>query len=198
MTATSVALNERIDQTFQPLHAPTGYAEPLRHFLYRRHRRCDHRASRMLHGFTVLWRPSTRQCQGSDIPVPASVVAYLLTYTKEVLPKIAGHVTPETPLFWSKWSRRVVGRTMQPMTGKNLWRLTKYYGRSIGVPELKPHDLRHGVAMEMYGEHGDLDTLMAEQRPDLFGDEGESDVERGDENRAACLRTVPGFRSERP
>ena len=37
------------------------------------------------------------------------------------------------------------------MTGKNLWRLTKFYGRAIGVPELKPHDLRHGVAIEMYG-----------------------------------------------
>ena len=104
-----------------------------------------------------------------DIPVPGSVVAYLLTYTKEVLPRIAGHVTPETPLFWSKWGRRVVGRTMQPMTGKNLWRLTKYYGGAIGVPQLKPHDLRHGVAMEMYGEHGDLEkvrALLGHQRTD--------------------------------
>lgn len=47
------------------------------------------------------------------------------------------------------------------MTGKNLWRLTKYYGRAIGVPELKPHDLRHGVAMEMYAEHGDLEKVRA-------------------------------------
>jgi len=45
--------------------------------------------------------------------------------------------------------------------GKNLWRLTKYYGRAIGVPELKPHDLRHGVAMEMYREHGDLEKIRA-------------------------------------
>jgi hypothetical protein len=45
-----------------------------------------------------------------DIPVPESVIAYLLTYTKEVLPNIAGPVTSETPLFWSKWRRRVVGR----------------------------------------------------------------------------------------
>jgi site-specific recombinase XerC len=29
------------------------------------------------------------------------------------------------------------------------------------VPELKPHDLRHGVAMEMYGEHGDLEKVRA-------------------------------------
>jgi site-specific recombinase XerD len=70
-----------------------------------------------------------------DIPPPESLVAYLLTY--------------------------VVGRTMQPMTGKNLWRLTKFYDRSIGVPGLKPHDLRHGVAMEMYGEHGDLEKVRA-------------------------------------
>src|SRR2546426_4457907 len=26
------------------------------------------------------------------------------------------------------------------MTGKNLWRLTKFYGRLIGVPALKPRD----------------------------------------------------------
>src|SRR5262249_592710 len=37
-----------------------------------------------------------------------------------------------------------------PMTGKNLWRLCKTYGRQIGYPQLKPHDLRHGVAMEVY------------------------------------------------
>ena len=96
-----------------------------------------------------------------DIPVPESVIAYLLTYTKEVLPSIAGKVTPETALFWSTWGRRVVGRTRQPMTGKNLWRLTKFYGRAIGVPEFKPHDLRHGVAMEMYGKHGDLEKVRA-------------------------------------
>jgi len=104
------------------------------------------------------------------------------------------------------------------MTGKNLRRLTKYYGRSIGVPELKPHDLRHGVAMEMYGEHGDLEkvrALLGHQRIDttqiyasirptqlklggVLRREGESDVERGDENCAACLRRVPRCRSERP
>jgi len=45
------------------------------------------------------------------------------------------------------------------MTGKNLWRLTKFYGRLIGVSALKPRDLRHGVAMEMYGKHGDLEKV---------------------------------------
>jgi len=28
------------------------------------------------------------------------------------------------------------------MTGKNIWRLCKVYGRLIGYPMLKPHDLR--------------------------------------------------------
>jgi hypothetical protein len=41
---------------------------------------------------------------------------------------------------------------MQPMNGKNLWRLTEFYGRLIGVPELKPHDLSHGVAMDAFAE----------------------------------------------
>jgi integrase len=47
----------------------------------------------------------------------------------------------------------------QPMTGKNLWRLCKTYGRLIGYPQLKPHDLRHGVAMEVYEQHGDLEQV---------------------------------------
>jgi site-specific recombinase XerD len=35
------------------------------------------------------------------------------------------------------------------MTGKNIWRVCKVYGRRIGCPQLKPHDLRHSVAMEV-------------------------------------------------
>ena len=45
------------------------------------------------------------------------------------------------------------------MTGKNLWRLCKTYGRLIGCPQLKPHDLRHGVATEVYEQHGDLEQV---------------------------------------
>jgi integrase len=40
-----------------------------------------------------------------------------------------------------------------------LWRLCKTYGRLIGYPQLKPHDLRHGVAMEVYEQHGDLEQV---------------------------------------
>jgi integrase len=52
--------------------------------------------------------------------------------------------------------RRTGGKTRAPMTGKNIWRLCKVYGRLIGCPELKPHDLRHGVAMELLEQHHGL------------------------------------------
>ena len=48
-----------------------------------------------------------------------------------------------------------------PMTGKNIWRLCKVYGRLIGCPTLKPHDLRHGVAMEVLEQHHDLEEVRA-------------------------------------
>jgi len=35
------------------------------------------------------------------------------------------------------------------------------YGRMIGYPELKPHDLRHGVAMEVLEQHHDLEQVRA-------------------------------------
>jgi len=47
------------------------------------------------------------------------------------------------------------------MVGKNIWRLCKVYGRIIGYPELKPHDLRHGVAMEVLEQHHDLEQVRA-------------------------------------
>ena len=40
------------------------------------------------------------------------------------------------------------------MTGKNIWRLCKVY-------ELEPHDLRHGVAMEVLEQHHDLEQVRA-------------------------------------
>jgi len=47
------------------------------------------------------------------------------------------------------------------MTGQNIWRLCKVYGRMIAYPELKPHDLRHGVAMEVLEQHHDFDQVRA-------------------------------------
>ncbi len=70
-------------------------------------------------------------------------------------------IGPETPLFWSTWGRRIVGKTRAPMTGKNIWRLCKVYGRFIGYPTLKPYDLRHSVAMEVLEQHHDLEEVRA-------------------------------------
>ena len=96
-----------------------------------------------------------------DIPLPAAVMAFLEAYVERVLKREVEPVGPETPLFWSTWGRRAVGKTRAPMTGKNIWRLCKVYGRIIGYPELKPHDLRHGVAMEVLEQHHDLEEVRA-------------------------------------
>jgi len=96
-----------------------------------------------------------------DIPLPAAVMQFLQVYVERVLGAVVERVDPETPLFWSTWGRRGVGTTRAPMTGKNIWRLCKVYGRIIGYPELKPHDLRHGVAMEVLEQHHDLEEVRA-------------------------------------
>jgi site-specific recombinase XerD len=96
-----------------------------------------------------------------DIPVPSAVMTFLDAYVERVLSKEVEAVGPETPLFWSTWGRRAVGKTRAPMTGKNIWRLCKVYGQMIGYPELKPHDLRHGVAMEVLEQHHDLEEVRA-------------------------------------
>jgi site-specific recombinase XerD len=96
-----------------------------------------------------------------DIPLPESVMRYLHTYLEQiVVPKI-GLLIPEMPLFWSTWGKRGVGTHRSPMTGKNIWRLCKVYGRLMGYPMLKPHDLRHGVAVEVLERHHDLEQVRA-------------------------------------
>src|SRR5260370_6124696 len=91
-----------------------------------------------------------------DIPLPSAVARYLEEYVEHVLGKAMDTVTPETPLFWSTWGRRSGGKTRAPMTGQNVWRLCKVYWRLIGYPMLKPHDLPHGVALEVLEQHHDL------------------------------------------
>jgi site-specific recombinase XerD len=71
-----------------------------------------------------------------DVPLPAVVMRFLHVYVQGVLTAELGKVTPETPLFWSSWRRRAVGKMRAPMTGKNIWRLCKVYGRRIGHPKL--------------------------------------------------------------
>lgn len=94
-----------------------------------------------------------------DIPLPAAVMQYLDSYVSQYLPSEVEEVKPDTPLFWSTYGRRHQGMVLQPMKGKNLWRLCKTYGRLISYPMLKPHDIRHGVAMEVYEEHHDLEQV---------------------------------------
>jgi Phage integrase family len=79
-----------------------------------------------------------------DIPLPAVVTQFLRSYVDRVVTARVATLTHDTPLFWSEWGRRHQGKTQAPMDGKNIWRLCKTYGRMIGYPMLKPHDLRHG------------------------------------------------------
>ena len=94
-----------------------------------------------------------------DIPLPAAVMQHLDRYVTQYLPTEVDDVKPDTPLFWSTFGQRRQGLVRRPMEGKNIWRLCKTYGRLIGYPMLKPHDLRHGVAMEVYEQHGDLEQV---------------------------------------
>ncbi len=96
-----------------------------------------------------------------DIPLPRAVMQFLQLYIEQVLAKEVDRLDGETPLFWSTWGKRMLGKVRGPMTGKNVWRLCKVYGRMIGVPELKPHDLRHGAAMEVLEQQHDLEQVRA-------------------------------------
>ena len=107
-----------------------------------------------------LRRVRVKGGQTRDIPLPESVMAYLHAYV-ERLTGTLGQIGPEPPLFWSLWGRRTIGKSRAPMQGKNIWRLCKTYGRLIGYPKLKPHDLRHGVAMEVLERQHDLEQVRA-------------------------------------
>jgi site-specific recombinase XerD len=94
-----------------------------------------------------------------DIPLPTAVTQFLQAYVEGTVAKDMH--TSDTPLFWSTWGRRSGGKTRAPMTGQNIWRLCKVYGRLIGYPMLKPHDLRHSVALEVLEQHHDLEQVRA-------------------------------------
>ncbi len=96
-----------------------------------------------------------------DIPMPTIVMQYLESYVAQYLPTVVETVTADTPLFWSTYGQRQQGTIRRPMEGKNIWRLCKTYGRLINYPMLKPHDLRHGVAMEVYEQHHDLEQVRS-------------------------------------
>jgi site-specific recombinase XerC len=90
-----------------------------------------------------------------DIPLPSVVMKFLQSHVDLVVAPEVGEVAGDTPLFWSRWAGRRGARRVMPIHGKNLWRPCQTHGRLIGVPELKPHDLRHGVAMEVLEQHHD-------------------------------------------
>ncbi len=94
-----------------------------------------------------------------DIPLPAAVMQHLDRYVSQYLPTEGEDIKPDTPLFWSTFGQRRQGIVRRPMEGKNIWRLCKTYGRLIGSPMLKPQDLRHGVAIEIYEQHHDLEQV---------------------------------------
>jgi hypothetical protein len=103
-----------------------------------------------------------------DIPIPAAIVRFLRVYVDRALAPECEVLTPDTPLFWSVWGTRTIGHTRAPMTPKSIWSLCKTYGRLIGYPELKPHDLRHGVAVEVL-EQGSWRSSVSECRPPRSG-----------------------------
>jgi Phage integrase family len=62
---------------------------------------------------------------------------FLHTYVELEVAKQVEQVSPDTSLCWSTWGQR------------------------FGYPELKPHDLRQGVAMEVLEQHHDLERVRA-------------------------------------
>jgi site-specific recombinase XerD len=115
-------------------------------------------------GQSALWGLRRVRVKGGrtrDIPLPEPVMRYLQHLIEQIVAPSVTRLTPETPIFWSVWGRRSIGMHRAPMTGKNIWRLCKLYGRLIGYPMLKPHDIRHGVAMEVLEQRHDLEQVRA-------------------------------------
>jgi integrase/recombinase XerC len=123
-----------------------------------------------------------------DIPLPAAVMQHLDRYVTQYLPTEVDDIKPDMPLFWSTFGQRRQGLVRRLMEGKNVWRLCKTYGRLIGYPMLKPHDLRHGVAMEVYEQHGDLEQVRG-----LLGHARIETTQLYAQIRPAALKQAVGF-----
>ena len=59
------------------------------------------------------------------------------------------------------------GQDARAADGEEYLAAMQVYGRLIGFPELKPHDVRHGVAMEVYEQHHDLEEVRALRYPSI-------------------------------
>ena len=85
---------------------------------------------RRLDGAWGLRRVRVKGGQTRDIPLPESVMTYLHTYV-ERLPDALGEIGPETPLFWSLWGQRTMGKSRAPMQGKTSGGSAKPMGGSL-------------------------------------------------------------------
>jgi len=74
--------------------------------------------ARHLDGLWGLRRVRVKGGKTRDIPLPESVMRYLHAYVAQVLTPSVTTVAPETPLFWSVWGRRSIGKHRAPMTGE--------------------------------------------------------------------------------
>ena len=70
-------------------------------------------------------------------------------------------LSPDTPLFWSSWGKRTVRRTRAPMTPKTIGRALQHVRKADRLPGAQPHDLRHGVAVEVLEQRHDLEEVRA-------------------------------------
>jgi integrase len=52
------------------------------------------------------------------------------------------------------------GRVNHSLTGKSIYEIVKRYGTLLGLPELRPHDLRRSYAMILYNDTKDLTLVM--------------------------------------
>jgi site-specific recombinase XerD len=73
-----------------------------------------------------------------DIPLPAAVMQFLGVYVEGMLTKQIEQSGRKRRCSGRAEGRRVVGKTRAPMTGKNVWRLCKVYGR-ISAPRNSSH-----------------------------------------------------------
>ena len=74
--------------------------------------------ARHLDAFWGLRRVRVKGGRTRDIPLPEPVMRYLHAYVEQFVASTVGTLTPETPLFWSVWGRRSIGKHRAPMTGK--------------------------------------------------------------------------------
>ena len=85
---------------------------------------------------------------------------FLHDYVERHLSTLVDGVTPDIPLFWSSWGQRRQ-QDPPPDYGQESLAALQDLRPDHRLPELKPHDLRHGVAMEILEQQHDLEAVRA-------------------------------------